>query len=122
LHGGTVHADSRGEGQGATFTVRLLLAPVLAPGGAVKTVDTATPDVLVSDIARPGEDGYALMQRRRTRDGGRGLPALALTAYARDQDRDRALAAGYQLHMTKPADPAELARTVALLANRLRPA
>ncbi|OLC17858.1 MAG: hypothetical protein AUH29_00780 [Candidatus Rokubacteria bacterium 13_1_40CM_69_27] len=78
----------------------------------------------MSDIAMPGEDGYALIRKIRMRDAdhSRWLPAIALTAYAREEDRVRALAAGYQRHVTKPVDPAALARTVAVLAGRVRAA
>lgn len=91
---------------------------------ALMTIDLTQPDVLVSDIAMPGEDGYALIRKIRLRDAdqGRWLPAVALTAYARDEDRARALAAGYQRHLTKPVDPAALARTVAVLSGRVRAA
>ncbi|HEV8640240.1 MAG TPA: response regulator [Methylomirabilota bacterium] len=91
---------------------------------ALMTIALTQPDVLVSDIAMPGEDGYALIRKIRLRDAdqGRWLPAVALTAYARDEDRARALAAGYQRHLTKPVDPAALARTVAVLSGRVRAA
>jgi CheY-like chemotaxis protein len=79
------------------------------------------PDVLVSDIEMPEANGYALIQRVRTlepEDGGR-IPAVALTAYTRIEDRLRALAAGFQMHVPKPVDPAELVTIVASLAGRL---
>ncbi|HEX8285236.1 MAG TPA: ATP-binding protein [Pyrinomonadaceae bacterium] len=77
-------------------------------------------DVLVSDIGMPQEDGYSLVGRVRARDARRGerTPALALTAYARDDDRARALAAGFDAHMAKPVEPAELVSAVARLAGR----
>ncbi len=89
---------------------------------ALASLDLSEPDVLVSDIAMPGEDGYALIEKVRSRDAGQGrwLPAVALTAYARDEDRARALAAGYQLHVAKPVTPPALVRAVAALASRLR--
>jgi signal transduction histidine kinase/ActR/RegA family two-component response regulator len=178
LHGGSVQAESEGEGRGAVFTVRLPLAvlhrPVLDPGrdprtresgwaagegsdlrgvrvllvedetdtrqvvtaileeagasvtpvasvrDALGAVAHATPDVIVADIGMPDEDGYALMERLRTmeRDAGHRVPALALTAYARDEDRARAMAAGYQLHMAKPVEPARLTDAVARLLVR----
>ncbi len=182
LHGGTIRAESAGEGRGATFTVslpllesrgadsgalrgeaaadggeesathkphsallwglrvlvvdddedsRLLVSTALkAHGAQVSVASTAAegfarlketrPDVLVSDIGMPGEDGYELMRRIRAlgeTEGGR-TPAAALTAYARPEDREQALAAGYQLHIAKPADPAELAALVAGLVGR----
>ena len=181
LHGGTVSADSRGEGRGSTFTVRLPRTPVPHGEGAAcgspeapehrsdeapraptrremrivegvrvlvvddepdarevirigleqrgATVKTAAsveealaalarhgpPDVLLSDIGMPDEDGYALIRKVRQlpeSDGGT-IPAVALTAYARAEDRDRALAAGFQAHLPKPVEPAKLAEAVA---------
>jgi CheY-like chemotaxis protein len=68
----------------------------------------------------PDEDGYTLIQRVRARPENENtrLPAIALTAYASPADRTRVLAAGFQMHMPKPADPAELAAAVASLAGR----
>ena len=78
------------------------------------------PDVLLSDIGMPGEDGYALIRRVRALEQERGLhiPAAALTAYARDEDRQRILAAGYEVYVAKPAGPAELVAAVAGLAEQ----
>ena len=178
LHGGTVRADSLGEGQGATFSVQLplvsrltegsnqlpvdspvednvpfdnlpelnglrvlvvddeadareLLATILGQYGVeVTAVATASevlealprfkPDVLVSDIGMPGEDGYALIRKVRVLAAEQGgqIPAVALTAYARAEDRIRALASGFQLHMPKPVNPEELVAVVANLAGR----
>ncbi|MDQ3369674.1 MAG: ATP-binding protein [Myxococcota bacterium] len=77
------------------------------------------PDVLVSDIGMPDEDGYALIARLRalTPVDGRNVPAVALTAYARTQDRTRALLAGFTNHVAKPVEPAELLAVVASLAR-----
>ncbi|MFL6229117.1 MAG: ATP-binding protein [Pyrinomonadaceae bacterium] len=179
LHGGTVTAESAGEGRGALFTVRLPRATVIASSGAaahelspaagasliaagapdlsalrVLVVDdepdtldflrtalsqygaevfTAAssaealsalprwkPDVLVSDLGMPREDGFALIGKVRalTSDQCGDIPAAALTAYVRDEDRARALDAGYQAHVPKPVDPSALARVVAKLAGR----
>jgi signal transduction histidine kinase len=180
MHGGTVSADSRGKGNGSTFTVsfpvlgaslnRVLLvdrslieqpvldeagdlcgvsvmivddehdarevlvamlelrgAEVFAASSAAEAVEALThatrlslPDVLVSDIGMPGEDGFDLISRVRAMDPERGgdIPAIALTAYARDEDRDRVLAAGYQRHVAKPVEPSSLAMAVATLARR----
>jgi len=178
LHGGTIHADSLGEGQGAIFKVKLpvtalrqqtrpqlqrsatdetgvplddspqlnglqilvvddevdareLLTTLLEQRGAfvtaaasveeaLKVIEQSTPDVLVSDIGMPGEDGYALIRKVRAREahtGGR-IPAAALTAYARSEDRRQALLAGFQTHLPKPVEPAELIAVVANLSGR----
>jgi CheY-like chemotaxis protein len=72
------------------------------------------PDMIVSDIAMPGEDGYSLIRRVRALDpeqGGR-IPAIAVTAYSQTKDRLRALAAGFQMHMIKPVKAAELANAI----------
>jgi len=194
LHGGTIHVESPGKGQGATFTVKLALlnneekrtrgqtdngtsqligqplaefdsqtsdphvslngvrvlvvddeadtrdflltvlqqcqAEVKAVGSAREALDTMTqwkPDVLVSDIGMPEEDGYSLIRKVRAieragdisspQQGGK-IPAAALTAYARPEDRMRAIQEGYQLHLPKPVEPAELATVVASLVGR----
>jgi CheY-like chemotaxis protein len=73
------------------------------------------PDLVISDIAMPGMDGYQLLNRLRALEEGRRVPAIALTPYARAEDRTRSLLAGYQGHVPKPVDPAELLATVASL-------
>jgi two-component system CheB/CheR fusion protein len=87
---------------------------------ALQILDEWLPDVLVSDIGMPVEDGYELMRRVRARDPERGglIPALALTAYARAEDARRAREAGYQAHVPKPVTPDELATLVASFAGR----
>ncbi len=174
LHGGTVQAESPGEGQGSTFAVRLPLATAVGGGAAtrdeaagrdvrldgvrvmvvedemdvrdflrvslvqygaeVTTFATAAeafealshdrPDVLVSDIGMPVEDGYEFIRRVRALGPDRGgqVPAAALTAYAHDEDGERVLSAGYQVHLKKPVQPEELAAVVATLAGRAKPA
>jgi signal transduction histidine kinase/AmiR/NasT family two-component response regulator len=176
LHGGSVHADSAGDGQGATFTVKLpiaavkldagarpgadrpaatdrvlagirvlvvddepdardLLASVLCPHGAEVSMASSAaqarqlfervrPHVLVSDIGMPGEDGYSLIRRIRAIEERRGrrTPAVALTAFARSEDRSRALLAGFQLHVPKPVEPDEFVIAVAILAGRIEAA
>ena len=162
MHGGSVRAESAGEGHGATFTLRLpisepdiyvapvvptprhvaidrlagrtillvedhddareLIASVLeAAGGRViaaadvpQAMDRAAagrPDLLVADIGLPGEDGYALVRKMRTLYPD--LPAIALSAYARAVDRERALAAGFGDYLIKPVEPARLVEIVA---------
>ena len=88
---------------------------------ALKTLDDWRPDVLISDIGMPNGDGYDLIREIRQRDEatGRWLPAAALTAYARAEDRMRAISAGYQMHVAKPVDPQELLTVIASLAGRL---
>jgi PAS domain S-box-containing protein len=86
---------------------------------ALSILQTERPDVLVSDIGMPGEDGYALIRRVRAlmpEHGGR-TPAIALTAYARAEDRVRAVVAGFQHHLSKPIEPVELIVLVASLAR-----
>jgi CheY-like chemotaxis protein len=87
---------------------------------ALAAFDRAVPDVLLSDIGVPGEDGYSLIRKVRARAPGQGgdVPAAALTAYARAEDRQRALEAGYQTHLAKPIDPSELIATIARLSGR----
>jgi signal transduction histidine kinase/ActR/RegA family two-component response regulator len=175
LHGGTVRADSAGEGRGATFTVDLpelarehdavppgghppdsrdgpearaalsglrvlvveddqdardlLVAVLEGSGAAVTAVVTAAqaldamarvrPDALVSDLALPGEDGYALIRRVRALPPASGglVPAVALTARAADEDRQRALRAGFQRHVVKPIEPAAFVDEVTALVR-----
>jgi CheY-like chemotaxis protein len=85
---------------------------------ALTSLDASTPQVLVVDIAMPGEDGYSLLERVRRMYAT--LPAVALTAYARPDDRRRALDAGFELHLAKPIEPEELLGAVADLAGRGR--
>ena len=86
---------------------------------AMAAVQNDPPDVLISDIGMPGEDGYSLMKRiRATADPrARSVPAIALTAYARAEDRAAALNCGFQTHLAKPVEPAELIATVAQLGR-----
>lgn len=169
-HGGTVQAESRGLGLGATFIVRLPSRSALEPGDAtpgptiatapargrldgtrvvlveddadgrnaltlllevagakvmsaasvrsgLSAVETFRPNVIVSDIGLPGEDGYAFIARVRAREDGRGggIPAIALTGYARPEERTRLLAAGFDMHLGKPVDPDDLVAAVASL-------
>ena len=181
MHGGSVQAQSEGEGKGATFVVMLpmigipmgdnghkdkavdvsrdgvsmervpelkgvsvlivddepetrdLLVEVLSRCGAevrasssahdaLEALQSWKADVLVSDIGMPGEDGYDLIRKVRTMDADHGgcIPAVALTAYARGEDRIRALSAGFQMHVSKPVEPVELAAVVASFAWQTR--
>ena len=96
---------------------------VASAAEALEAVERERPDVLVSDISMPDADGYELIRELRGRepDAGGATPAVALTAYARSQDRERALAAGYQLHLAKPVEPDDLVLAVAELAGRTAP-
>jgi CheY-like chemotaxis protein len=87
---------------------------------ALHILDGAVINVLVSDIGMPDADGISLIQQLRARSeasNGR-IPAIALTAYASPADRTRVLASGFQMHMSKPSDPEELAAAVASLTGR----
>jgi len=164
MHGGSIEAESAGAQRGATFRVRLPLAPRPAVAGrvalsagsphaplptldhlrvlvvddepdarevlsallaacgaevgsaasvreALERVETEPPDVLLTDIAMPDEDGYALIREIRSR--GSRIPAIAITALASAEDRARAMAEGFDAHLTKPVDPAEVVEAVA---------
>jgi CheY-like chemotaxis protein len=107
---------------------RDLLHTVLSGVGAI--VETASsaleglalvhqfkPQIVVSDIGMPETDGYSFMERIRAGDAsGRGIPSIALTAYTREQDRAKALAAGFTTHLGKPVNPHDLITAVANLA------
>jgi PAS domain S-box-containing protein len=164
--GGTIRADSQGEGQGAVFTLRLpllhaeleqrqpedssnqepdltgvrvltvddepdtreLVTVLLTQYGAeVLTVDSAAevlaslaafqPDILISDIGMPEVDGYSLIRQIRAlpaEEGGQ-VAAIALSAYAREEDRQQAIMSGYQSHMTKPFEPEQFVRAITAL-------
>ena len=177
LHGGTINAHSAGQGAGATFEVRLPMAPLRAdkaPAELVQAdpratfecplelkglrvlvvddepetrelirylldqcearVETAASaeealnllqaarfDVLVSDIGMPDVDGYALIKRVRALPTERGarMPAVALTAYARGEDRTKALRSGFTMHLAKPIEPGELLAVIAAVVAQL---
>lgn len=105
------------EQSGATVTA------VASGFEALQALEQLIPDVLVSDIGMAEMDGYMLLQQIRSREAsqsnllnrGRTIPAIALTAYAADTDRQRALRVGFQTHLTKPVEPEELVRTIASL-------
>jgi signal transduction histidine kinase/ActR/RegA family two-component response regulator len=114
---------------GRTLTSLVLTqagATVTAVGSAreaLQTIDVERPDVLVSDIGLPNEDGYELIRQIRQAEAEHGgfVPALALTGYARAEDRARSLVAGFQAHLPKPVDPVELTAAIASI-RRSRPA
>lgn len=100
-------------------------AGVSTAGGAdeaLNALDSTLPQVLVSDIGMPGKDGYALLEELRSRPAERGgkIPAAALTAYTRVEDRVQAMCAGFQILLPKPVDANELVATVAALAKQAR--
>jgi CheY-like chemotaxis protein len=80
------------------------------------------PDVLICDIGLPDDDGYGLLQRLRHLPEGERVPAIALTAYARPEDRAKALAAGFRAHLSKPLDPESLIREIGLAISQSPPA
>src|SRR5690606_32638334 len=84
---------------------------------AIELVKRWGPDVIVSDIGMPGTDGYEFIRRVRALSPNQGArtPAIALTAFARSEDRTQAMLAGYQLHVAKPIQPQELAASIASL-------
>ena len=87
---------------------------------AFDRIAAATPDVLLADLGLPGEDGYTLLKRiRRIKEfNASALPAIALTAYARASDRERALAAGFLHYIIKPVDPEELVKVITSVVDR----
>ena len=110
---------------------RLMLAAMLkqygaevktssSTGEALEMLEQYKPDILVSDIGMPKEDGYVLIRKVRALEPERGgrIPAVALTAYARAEDRLRALTAGYNMHVPKPVEPTELVIVIASLSGR----
>jgi PAS domain S-box-containing protein len=182
IHGGSIEARSGGEGEGATFTVRLpLVGSVIEPdtsmnaakideeaesrerlkaqeilsglhvlivdddrdtldllsaaltqrsarvttassaGEAIRALKFFRPDVLISDIAMPGEDGYELLQKVIALDTVPAIPAIAITAYAKQEDKERALAAGFQRYLAKPVELGEFINAVAEASQTREP-
>jgi CheY-like chemotaxis protein len=112
---------------------RELLTTILTQSGAVVTsasgvadaldkLKLVKPDLLLSDIEMANEDGYSLIRKVRVLEEGLGsrIPAIALTAHARSSDRLRALADGFQIHIPKPVEPAELVLAIANLTDKGR--
>ena len=180
MHGGSVQANSEGEGRGSTFTVMLPITPIyqVDPSGArvhpaardllpanddctdrldglrilvvddeadtremlkeglqycgakvsvagnaaeaLEALTTTSPDILISDIGMPGIDGYDLIRKVRDlpRERGGKIPAIALTAYTRTEDRLSSLRAGYDMHVPKPVELAELVAVAATVVRR----
>ena len=101
-------------------------ATVITAGSAaeaIKILARNQPDVLLSDIGMPHVDGYEFLKQVRSLDipQAKSVPAIALTAFARSEDRTRALLAGYLVHVSKPVEPQELVATVASIAGRTGP-
>lgn len=116
------------------FDARALVRRILEDSGAKVTVAESAdetllelkrkvPDVLISDIGMPGKTGFDLIRAVRSLADGEGgkVPAIALTAFARAEDRTRVMLSGYQVHVAKPVDAAELCAVVASLSGRARP-
>ena len=116
------------DADGRTLTSMVLTqagATVEAAGSAKEALEILyekRPDALVTDIRLPDENGYGLIRQVRQHDAEHGgfTPAVALTGYARSEDREQALAAGFQAHVLKPVDPVELAAAVAASVQSLK--
>jgi CheY-like chemotaxis protein len=107
-------ADSRELVQSVLIDAGAEAVTASSAGEALALVKSLRPDVIVSDIGMPERDGYEFIRDVRslgTSEGGR-TPAIALTAFARSEDRTRAMIAGYQVHVAKPIDPQELVATI----------
>jgi CheY-like chemotaxis protein len=113
--------DDRDARELLQFVLERCGAEVMAAGSvgeALEMIDRRRPSVVVSDIAMPGGDGYELIERIRAR--GLSIPAVALTAFSRPHDRERALSAGFQAHLTKPVEVDVFCRTVAKVTDPAR--
>jgi CheY-like chemotaxis protein len=101
-----------------------IVTTVDSAAAALSEIDRRLPDVLLSDVGMPREDGFELIRRVRSRplERGGGIPAIAVTAYASARDRESVLASGYEAHVAKPFEPEALAQTVAALCRaQIRP-
>ena len=96
------------------------VALAASAGEGLEAFERERPDVIVSDLAMPETDGFELIRRIRAlpSDRGGGVPAVAVTAYARAEDSERSLSSGFQAHVTKPIDSERLLSTIADLAGR----
>jgi CheY-like chemotaxis protein len=117
--------DERDARELLTMTLGQDGAEVKVSGSVAESLEILrewTPDVMVSDIGMPNEDGYTLIREVRAREAQSGgfIPALALTGYASDEDAARALQAGFQKHMAKPAEASKLIAVLAELAMKRR--
>ncbi len=115
-------ADARKLLETVLTRCRAEVTVVASAAEALEAVRRMRPDVLLSDVEMPGEDGYSFIAKVRalpSEEGGQ-TPAAALTAYARMEDRTKALRAGFQMHVPKPVEPAELVAVVANLAARVK--
>jgi CheY-like chemotaxis protein len=118
--------DDNGDGRALTSLVLTQagarVKAVASAGEALEMLEVERPDVLVSDIGLPDEDGYGLIRQIRQYEAEHGgfLPAVALTGYARAEDRARILAAGFQAHVPKPLEPVELTAAIATVTHHLR--
>jgi CheY-like chemotaxis protein len=86
---------------------------------AVNTFNGWRPDLLVSDLAMPGDDGFSLIRKVRSLEPEKGgqIPAIALTGHASEEQGQRAISAGFQIHLTKPVEPATLIEVIATLTK-----
>ena len=116
------HADGRTLTTLSLTQAGAIVQAVASAREALQLLEVQRPDVLVSDIGLPDQDGYVLIRQIRGHEAKHGgfLPAVALTGYARADDRVRALAAGFQAHVTKPLEPAELIAAIADVTRRFR--
>ncbi|HEX7190586.1 MAG TPA: response regulator, partial [Thermoanaerobaculia bacterium] len=106
--------SARGIMTKALTTAGAVVRPCANASDAFDAVVLWRPDIVISDLAMPNEDGYTLI--RRIRENGNSVPAVAITAYARPEDQERVRNAGFQRHVAKPFDPAELVQVVSELA------
>ena len=114
-------ADARDALVGLLERYGALVRPAASVAEAMAALKTDVPDVLISDLGMPGEDGYELMRRVRLLPGEAGgrLPSIAVSAYSTAEHRKRVLTMGFQTHLEKPVAAAELVTAVARLAGRL---
>lgn len=113
--------DNRDMQRAALESCQAQVVAVASVQAALRRFADFEPDIIVSDIRLPHEDGYSLIRkvRRRAASLGGEIPAIAVTAYAHEEERKFALAAGYQLHLAKPIDPAILVLAIARLCGRM---